>query len=112
MGGGGGGGGDTETHKPSPRVLVTVRPVTCYGDFCRLLITFANNLNPAQARQKRSVLVWVQTVCEKTNCEQERSGPAAHPRSLIIALLFASCKVLYQNLFHLLFQPTLASLCG
>ena len=36
------------------------------GDFCSLLITFANSLNPDQERQTRndktSVLMWIQAV--------------------------------------------------
>ena len=42
----------THTHPPSPRAQVMVRPVNCYGDFCRLLITFANYLNPASSPTK------------------------------------------------------------
>ena len=43
------------------------------GDFCHLLITFANNLD-ADEDDKMSVLIWIQTVCHADSVPERIFG--------------------------------------
>ena len=46
--------------KVFPRNCSVFNSFPASGDFCHLLITFANNLDPDQARQNVG-LIWIQT---------------------------------------------------